>query len=368
MKLKKIIPIALASVLLLTACSDPDPADLDWEPPTKATQQTQPADPTDPTEPEPTVPTEPQPTEPTPTDPTEPEPTDPTEPEPTDPTEPEVEFNPDDGEHTHRFGSWITEQKATCTRLGRKRRYCDCGEVEVKSYIEDHQYGQWTAKKEPTCTEHGENVRYCATCGVEDKTINPMLGHDELVTPGIPATCTDAGVTDYIVCARCEAVLQEATVIEAGHTLVIEEAIEPSCGVEGRTQGSYCSVCQEVFEVSQVLPALTHAIETLFGQDPTCREYGWTEYDACFHCGMVITPAETLDRLGHELVEGGCAQCGHTCDHGVDPQDPGKPGTLEKAEGEPQAIEGTDKFSQKVVCQQCAEESYVVVDAPEEAL
>ena len=359
MKLKKILPAALAVILLLTACGKADPADQDWEPPTKATQP-------QPTEPEPTdpQPTDPQPTDPQPTDPqpTEPEPSEPAQ---TDPTEPEVEFNPDPEVHVHRFGRWTTEQKATCTRLGRKSRRCDCGEIEVKSYIEDHKYSQWTVKTEPTCTEHGENVRYCSTCGVEDKTINPKRGHDELVTPGTPATCTTPGMTDHIVCARCDEVLQEATVIEAGHTLVIEEAVAPSCGVEGRTQGSYCSVCLEVFEVSQVLPALTHSVETLFGQDPTCTEYGWTEQDVCSNCGMVITPAQVLDRLGHQLVDGTCG-CGHTCDHGVDPMNPGAPGSNEQTEGEPAVIEGTDRLAQKVVCQQCGEVSFVVVDPPAE--
>ena len=358
MKLKKIIPAALAAVLLLTACGKADPVNQDWEP-TKLTLPTQPTE-SVPTEP---VPTEPQPTEPQPTEPqpTEPQPT---EPAPTDPEEPDVEFNPDPEDHVHRFGSWTTEQKATCTRLGRKSRRCDCGEIEVKSYIEDHKYSQWTVKKEPTCTEHGENARYCTTCGVEDKTINPKLGHDEQVTPGTPATCTTAGLTDHIVCGRCDVVLQEATVIEAGHTLVIVEAVAPSCGVEGRTQGSHCSACLEVFEESQILPALNHYVETQFGQDPSCTEYGLTEMDVCGNCGMVMTMAEVLDRLGHDLVDGVCTRCNHTCDHGVDPQNPGAPGTSEKAEGDPAPIEGTDRFEQKVVCEQCGEVTYIVVEAP----
>ena len=359
MKLKKLLPAVLMAMVLLTACGRQEPVD-DWEPPTKATEQPQPTQP-DPTQPdpEPTVPTDPEPTVPAPSQP---------DPEPVEPTEPEVEFNPGQEEHVHRFGKWTITQQASCTRIGRKVRYCSCGEEEIKTYINDHQYGQWTARTEATCTEPGEDVRYCATCGVEDKTISPKLGHDEVITPGIPATCTTDGVADLIQCARCNELLQDATVIEAAHTMVIVESIAPACGVEGRTQSSYCEVCQEVFEESQVIPALKHSPESWFEQNPTCTDFGMSEMDTCTYCGIVLEMPEIYDRLGHDLADGVCTRCGHTCDHGVDPENPGQIGALEKENGVPQSIIGNEYLYHEVVCEQCGQTSQiVVVNLPEQA-
>lgn len=363
MKFQKIIPAVLAAILLLSACGSDKVDDHNWEPPVTTAPTLPTEEPTaapDPTDP---LPTEPIPTEPAPTEPA------PTDPLPTEPTEPEVEFNPEEEEHIHRYGKWTTIQAATCTRLGRKSRTCICGEVETKSYIEEHKYSSWTVKKPASCTETGVNARYCSICKTENTTITAALGHNKQITPGIPATCTEPGIKDKIVCKRCDVILQEADVIEAGHDVEITEfAIAPSCGVEGRTQGSYCTMCLEVLEVSEVLPALTHLPENQFAEDPTCTTYGLTEWDICIYCNTILTSPEVLDRLGHTLADGVCTDCGHTCDHGIDPENPGQPGSNEETIGDPVEIEGTDYVCQRVVCQLCGEESQIVfiVAAPAE--
>lgn len=355
MKMMKLLPLLLV-LLMLAACGNNNKAD-DWEPPSRPTSVTQP------TEPEPTQ-TEPKPTEPV-IEPTDPMPTEPTQPDVTEPTDPDDVWVPTDEDHVHRFGSWKVEKTGTCVKEGTKIRRCDCGEVERKTYLGDHTYGDWTVKDESTCTETGWNVRNCTACQAEELTIKPILPHDEVVTPGTPATCTTAGISDSVYCARCEAVLEEAVVIEAGHTVVIQEAIAPSCGVEGRSQGSYCSTCSEVFEVSEILPALKHVTVTIFPEDPTCTDLGFTEMEVCEHCGMVMAAPEILDRLGHDLVDGVCSRCGHTCDHGVDPQNPGKAGDHETLTGMGQIVEGVELYHQNVTCQQCGEVSKIL---PEETV
>lgn len=358
MKVKKLLPLLLA-VLMLVACGKDKPAEDDWDPPTKATEMTQPSTQA-PTDPEPTVPVEP--TDPAPTVPTDP--TNPTDAQPTDPTWPEEEFNPPEEDHVHRFGTWRIGKKGTCIKEGYKIRSCDCGEVETKPYIGEHSFGEWTTQTEATCTQTGVDIRKCTLCDAEETAVRPELGHEEVITPGTPATCTENGVSDRVHCARCEEVIQEAVVIEAAHTLVIIEPVEPTCDAEGRTRGSHCSVCQEVFEVSEVLSALGHMPETLFPQDPTCTEFGLSEMDVCERCGVVLVMPEIIDRLGHTLVDGVCIRCGHTCDHGVDPENPGKIGQNEKEIGTGNVVEGTQWLYTYVTCEKCAETSKIVVEEP----
>lgn len=366
MKLKRVLPVLLALLLVLTACAPArtdDDADFTM-PPTGPTggQSTEP-DPTDPVVPDPTDPIVPDPTDPIvpdPTDPTVPDPTDPTDPESPDPSEPTLpggEFDPGDTDHIHRFGSWKVEQKATCVKQGRKVRYCDCGEAEIKTYIEEHKYGEWGTKEEATCTEQGLNARYCTVCNAEDTTIKAPLGHDEVVTPGTPATCTSPGVTDLIQCGRCNAILQEAAVIEAGHKIVTQKAVEPVCGLPGQTKGSYCSLCLEVFEKSEVIPAVPHDPVTVPGKAATCTDIGLTDSIVCSKCDAVLSRAGIINRLAHDMVDGVCTRCGHDCDHGVDPAKLDSSGKFEKYV---ETVDGTDCMNRGYAvyaCEKCGQKS-----------
>jgi hypothetical protein len=237
--------------------------------------------------------------------------------------------------------------------------------METKPYLGEHDYGEWSAQTEATCTEAGVNIRSCTVCKVEETADVPELGHDEVITPGNPATCTEDGSSDRIHCARCELVLQETAVIVAtGHTEETKPRVEPGCGVEGRTEERYCSDCLEVLEAGEVIPALSHVTETIFGQDPTCTEFGLSEMDVCVNCNAVMIMPEVLDRLGHSLENGVCIRCGHTCDHGVDPQNPGKIGQNEQKTGTGEVFEGTGVFYQDVTCDQCGETSKIVGEEP----
>lgn len=361
MKLKKALPVLLALLLLLTACAPAQIEDDDFTMP-----ETKPlgGSPTEPTLPEPTVPapTEPAPTEPEPTEtePTEPEPTEPDE-EPTDPTDPDEEFNPGDTDHVHRFGSWKVESKATCIKEGRKVRYCDCGETETKIYVEEHAYGKWSTKEESTCTENGLNIRYCTVCNAEDITIKAPLGHDEVVTSGIPATCMTPGIKDHIQCGRCGEVLQEATVIEAGHKIVEQKYVAPECGLPGQTEGSYCSACLEVFQKSEIIPAIEHIPVTVPGKAATCTDVGLTDSIVCSECDAVLSRARTINRLAHDMVDGVCSRCGHNCDHGVDPEKIDKAGEYEKYVGKHQGDNCLDVEYSTYACEKCGQESQYYV-------
>lgn len=42
------------------------------------------------------------------------------------------------------------------------------------------------------------------------------------------------------------------------HNVVTDEAVEPTCTTEGKTEGSHCSVCNEVLKPQEIIPALGH--------------------------------------------------------------------------------------------------------------
>ena len=60
---------------------------------------------------------------------------------------------------------------------------------------------------EPTCTEEGERLMECVDCGKTKTETMEKIGHDEIVTPGKDATCTEDGYTEKIVCNVCREVL-----------------------------------------------------------------------------------------------------------------------------------------------------------------
>ncbi len=75
--------------------------------------------------------------------------------------------------------------------------------------------------------------------------------------------------------------------------------IYPMCFRDGYTDGSICSVCGEVLEPCQVIPALPHTRGGLSAVEPTCSSYGWTEGLACQVCSYIMQPQRRIDKLPH---------------------------------------------------------------------
>lgn len=348
MKIRKTAIMAALICLALAACAAPEPDP--WEPPpTKA--------PTAPTEPS-TAPTEPEPTIPT-------EPSEPTEP-PTEPTEPEDPELPDLGPHIHRYGKWTVRKKATCLKEGVKVRFCNCGQEEEKSYEGDHSFSDWAVTQEATCTAEGVESRVCSVCQLEETQAVQPLEHEQVVTPGVPATCTTAGVSDHIQCGRCGEVLQENHPIAPAHDIVNIPRKESGCGRIGQTEGSYCRACGEVFVASQIIPADEHSPVVTKGEAPTCTDYGMTDRISCSRCNSVLQMAEPIPRLGHDLQDGVCTRCGHSCDHGVDPGDLNAMGTSEEYVEHFKARTCSEYPYDVVQCSLCGEKSRLTTATAQE--
>ena len=114
---------------------------------------------------------------------------------------------------------------------------------------------------EPSCTAVGEG-KYTATFTNEafaeqTKTVElPVVPHTVVTDAAVPPTCTESGLTEGSHCSVCNEVLVAQEVVNAlGHTEAIDAAVAPTCTTTGLTEGKHCSVCGEVLVAQQVVPA-----------------------------------------------------------------------------------------------------------------
>ncbi|MBE6573657.1 MAG: hypothetical protein E7652_04595 [Ruminococcaceae bacterium] len=197
----------------------------------------------------------------------------------------------------------------TCTETGlTEGSHCErCGYVFVEQEIVPSKGHTPVIDDavEPTCTETGlTEGSHCEACGeiLIAQEIVAAKGHTEgeaVIENNVEPTCTTDGSYDTVVyCTVCKAELSRVTtVVDAlGHTPVVDKAVAPTCTETGLTEGSHCSVCDEVLVAQTVVDALGHKYDTVVTA-PTCTEAGYTTY-TCSVCGHTYK-ADELGALGH---------------------------------------------------------------------
>ena len=194
----------------------------------------------------------------------------------------------------------------TCTEIGGYDMavYCTvCGEELSREHTEiaalGHTEGEIVVENnvDPTCTETGsyDNVVYCTVCGEELSREHydvEATGHSHNVVVTAP-TCTEQGYTTYT--CHCGDTFVDSYVDALGHTEAIDESVAPTCTSTGLTEGSHCSVCNEILVAQEVVPANGHTYESVV-TDPTCTEKGYATHTC--HCGDSYVDSE-VDALGH---------------------------------------------------------------------
>ena len=162
-------------------------------------------------------------------------------------------------EHTWNDGEVTTAP--TCTKAGVKTFTCaTCGETRTEDIKATGHALVVDEAVAPTCTETGlTEGSHCSVCNEVIKAQEEVLalGHtwDDGVITTAP-TCTKTGIKTF-TCTTCGEIRTE-DIKATGHTVVVDEAVAPTCTESGLTEGSHCSVCNEVIKAQEEVAALGH--------------------------------------------------------------------------------------------------------------
>ena len=215
----------------------------------------------------------------------------------------------------HIAGDKVVENNvpATCTVNGSYDEvvYCSVCKFELSretkvNVAPGHTAGEVAVENnvDATCTEAGsyENVVYCSVCDAElsrNEVTVDALGHSYGNLQVTSATCEEAGYIT-ITCRTCEKVFNSKVDKEAqdylveypyfnldpkGHTIVVDEAVAPTCTETGLTEGKHCSVCGEVLVAQTVVEAKGHRWGNLQVTSATCTVDGYITI-TCGDCGI----------------------------------------------------------------------------------
>jgi len=165
-----------------------------------------------------------------------------------------------------------------------------------------HSFGEWETVKESTCLEAGSRQRLCQ-CGEKETEEIEILPHTEVIDEAIDPTCSAEGKTEGKHCSVCNTVtVAQETVSKLPHTEVIDEAVAATCTAEGKTEGKHCSVCNTVTVAQETVSKLPHTEVIDEAVAATCTAEGKTEGKHCSVCNTVTVAQEKVSKLSHTEV------------------------------------------------------------------
>lgn len=231
-------------------------------------------------------------------------------------------------------GDEVPAVQPTCTKAGSKAYelctgcgcYLEPGTADkLDSIVVDatgHSYSEDVTG--PSCTEDGYTTYTCDVCGdtyVDDEVT--CTGHDFTVfVPGTPATCKEAGHSDYYKCSVCDAEdperAKEVLPVE-DHNLRIVDHVDPTCTENGKNVFK-CDepTCPYYDSITEILVAPGHSIIKHEKKNATCTEVGYDAYETCENCTYTTyDPSAEVAALGHTTVSKGyvaptCTETGCT--------------------------------------------------------
>ena len=124
----------------------------------------------------------------------------------------------------HSYGSWVVEKEATEERTGLRVKTCsDCGyrqEETIPKLDHTHNYSDWVVEKKATEESTGLRVQTCSKCGDRIEETIAKLDHVHVPTsvPAVTATCSSLGKTEGSYCSKCNEVLTAQDDIPMDHS------------------------------------------------------------------------------------------------------------------------------------------------------
>ncbi|MBR4235409.1 MAG: leucine-rich repeat protein [Clostridia bacterium] len=122
-----------------------------------------------------------------------------------------------------------------------------------------HGHTEEITTQEATCGSDGLKLIVCSDCGaVLDEEVIPATGEHVFYTESGDPTCTEGG---YVVdnCENCGYYIIRAEYPPLGHTAVTDRAVAPTWNEPGLTEGSHCSVCEEIIVRQTALVPLKYS-------------------------------------------------------------------------------------------------------------
>ena len=139
----------------------------------------------------------------------------------------------------------LTYEKPACVHEYDNDCDATCNLCSATRDVEEH---KWV---NATCTK----AKHCSVCNLEEGTLIP---HTEVVDKGYDATCEKTGLTDGSHCSVCNEVIKEQKEIKkAEHTWVDATKKAPkTCSICGKTEGEKLKGCKKA-SVMTILSAIS---------------------------------------------------------------------------------------------------------------
>ena len=205
-------------------------------------------------------------------------------------------------ETPHSGGTATCQVKAACAVCGQTYGEFGSHDYDTSAWGYKDADGHAHSCQTVDCTMHDvlavhsyddDSDTTCNVCGYI-RSITPH-SHVLRVVPAVSATCFSVGNIEHYRCEECgrlfndsngtrELTAADVAIGKLPHTPVTIPAVPATCEKSGMTEGSKCSVCQEVITEQTTIPALNHNWQPATCETPeTCTRCHITHGDALGH-------------------------------------------------------------------------------------
>ena len=150
----------------------------------------------------------------------------------------------------------------------------------------------------------------CDLGGAPEDNVPPAHEHTVVIDEAVAPTCIQTGLTSGAHCSECgEVLVKQETVSKLDHTLIIDEAVESTCSSTGLTSGVHCSECKEILIAQSEISPKTHTYDDKY--DEFCNVCGYKRDAECAHLNIETIPGKPATCTAEGLTAGEkCVKCG----------------------------------------------------------